>query len=294
MWPVVSGRRIRLGFAILSALVATAAGGETGPAPISTSTVGMPARIDQIVLPGPELEARPIEGRRDPVVLRVVASYPHGSAFRYDLSYHALEPGDYDLRSYLRRKDGAPTGDLPPVPVRVDSLLAEGRLLPHAVPLRASPRFVWYRALAWAAGTLWALGLAYLLYRGRRAAQAPPAEARAPLTLADRLRPLVASAIEGDLDPPRRAELERLLIGHWRERLGLEGERPTELMAALRRHDEAGPLFQGLEDWLHRPERERIGRGDELAALLRPYLDDRDAHGPPPAGATARDGGHDA
>jgi hypothetical protein len=260
---------------------------------MSSSTVGMPARIDQVILPGSELEARPIEGRREPVVLRIVASYPHGTAFRYDLTYQALEPGAFDLRAYLRRKDGSSTGDLPPIPVRVDALLAEGQVLPHPVGLRGSPRYLRYRALAWAAGTLWALGLAYLLYRGRRAAQVPPAGAEGPITLADRLRPLVASAIEGDLGPPQRAELERLLIGHWRERLGLEGERPADLMAALRRHDEAGPLFRALEDWLHRPERERMAHGAELAALLRPYLDDRDVR-ESPVNAMAQDGGHDA
>src|SRR5262249_48303797 len=56
-----------------------------------TTTVGMPARIDQLVLPGPELEAKPVEGKA-PIVLRVVATYPHGTAFRYDLVYYGLDP----------------------------------------------------------------------------------------------------------------------------------------------------------------------------------------------------------
>src|SRR4051794_25995117 len=87
------------------------------------TTVGMPARIDQVVLPGPELEARPLDDPRGPVVLRVVDTYPHGTAFRYDLVYYALEPGTFDLKDYLRRKDGSSTAGLPSLKVTVDPLL---------------------------------------------------------------------------------------------------------------------------------------------------------------------------
>src|SRR5438876_7853227 len=74
---------------------------------LRATTVGMPARIEQLVLPGSELEVKPLEDRRQPVVLRIVTSYPHGTAFRYDLVYYSLEPGEFDLRDYLRRKDGS-------------------------------------------------------------------------------------------------------------------------------------------------------------------------------------------
>jgi hypothetical protein len=38
----------------------------------------MPARIDQLVVPGTELEVRPIDDRRAPLVVRIVEAYPHG------------------------------------------------------------------------------------------------------------------------------------------------------------------------------------------------------------------------
>src|SRR5262249_39473026 len=57
---------------------------------ISSSTVGMPAKVEQLVLPGPEVEARPIEDRRAPMVVRLLDVYPHGSAFRYDIVYYGL------------------------------------------------------------------------------------------------------------------------------------------------------------------------------------------------------------
>src|SRR6516162_1558386 len=109
------------------------------PPPRSTSTVGMPAKIEQLVLPGPELEAKPLEDRRAPVVVRITGVYPHGTAFRYDLVYYALEPGDYDLRNFLRRKDGAALGDLPAIPVRVDPVLPPGQIEPNALALARSP-----------------------------------------------------------------------------------------------------------------------------------------------------------
>src|SRR5438105_39543 len=50
--------------------------------------VGMTQRIDQIVLPGSELEAKPLGDRQAPVVLRIGSASPHGTAFRYDLVYY--------------------------------------------------------------------------------------------------------------------------------------------------------------------------------------------------------------
>ena len=44
------------------------------------------------------------------MVVRIVAAYPHGDAYRYDLEYYALEPGTFDLRDYLQREDGSSTG----------------------------------------------------------------------------------------------------------------------------------------------------------------------------------------
>ena len=130
-------------FAIVAALAAHA---EDSP-PASKSTVGMPARIDQRVLEGTELEVRPIDDRRAPIVLRIVDVYPHGKAFRYDLVYYGLEPGTYDLKNLLRRKDGSPTDGLPPIPVLIEPLLPPGQLEPHPLSLAASPGLGGYRLL---------------------------------------------------------------------------------------------------------------------------------------------------
>jgi hypothetical protein len=229
----------------------------------------MPARIEQLVLPGTELEAKPIEDRRTPVILRIVNSYPHGSAFRYDIVYYGLEPGEFDLKDSVRRKDGSPITNLPSISIKIEPVLPPGQIEPHRLSLAPSPFLGGYRLLLIAGGLIWAAGLAAILLAGRRKRGQAVNNAIKPLTLADRLRPLVAKALAGTLNQGQHAELERLLIGYWRKRLKLEQCAPAEFIPLLRNHEEAGPLLRSLEDWLHRP----AGTAEpvDLSALLEPY-----------------------
>lgn len=239
-------------------------------APVSSkSTVGMPARINQLVLPGTELEVKPIDDRRAPLVVRIVDSYPHGSAFHYDIVYYGLEPGPFDLKNSFRRKDGSSTDGLPPIRVVIEPLLPPGQLEPHRLALTASPWLGGYRVLMVLGGVAWLGGLAAIVLAGRRKRAVSVATAGRVVTLADRLRPLVESAVAGELSAGQHAELERLLIGYWRRRLKLEQAAPANLIASLRNHDEAGPLLRRLEDWLHRPP--GTAGPVDVAALLKPY-----------------------
>jgi hypothetical protein len=231
-----------------------------------SSSVGVPVRINQLVLPGSELEVKPLD-RRTPVVLRIVNVWPHGTAFRYDLEYYGLEPGAFDLKDYLRRKDRSSAADLPAIPVKVESVLPPGQVVPAALPPQPSPRVGGYRTALIAAGALWVVGLAALLLVGRRRKKKAAAAAR-PLTLADRLRPLVEGAVAGRLPPARLAELERTLLVYWERRLNLRDRKPAEALAELRRHPDAGPLLRQLEIWLHQP----AGAGKiDVPGLLAPY-----------------------
>ncbi len=232
------------------------------------ATVGMAGRIDQLVLPGGELEVRPIDERRPRVVLRIVAVYPHGTAHRYDLVYYGLEPGTFDLRSYLRRKDGSAATDLPPVPVTIRSVLPAGQIEPHRLEMEAGPFLGGYRLALGVGAALWIVGLLLILLLRRRRPEHERKVMRAPLTLAEQLRPLVEEAMAGRLAQPERARLERMLLAYWRRRLGLGEMRAAEAFAVLREHEEAGPLLQHLERWLHRPGNAEPA---DLGALLRPY-----------------------
>lgn len=254
-------RFLSTGIPILFAAVLPA---QTGREP----TVGMSGRLDDLVLPGAELAAAPID-LASPVVVRVVAARPHGTAFRYDLEYTGLEAGTFDLRERLVRKDGSSIEGLPPIPVTVRSLLPPGQVTPRRPAPGVNPSLGGYMTWLVAGGIAWTAGLLAIVFAGRRRRAAAAASAR-PLTLADRLRPLVEQARAGTLPPEARAGLELALVAFWRRKLRLEDRPPSEVLPLLRRHAEAGPLLAGLEAWLHRP----ASPADlDVAALLAPYRD---------------------
>ncbi|MGL4551427.1 MAG: hypothetical protein ACRC33_09590 [Gemmataceae bacterium] len=246
--------------AILVLLVAAAAGVAQAPAP----TVGTRARIE-VTLPGPELEAKPIESRDAPLVLRVLRAEPAAAGYRYELEYAGMVPGKFDLRDHLRRKDRTAAAGLPPVPVLVRAVLPPGLALPNPLDAPVTPRPGGYRLLLWVGGVVWAVGLVAILWARRRRWLAAR-DAAAPVTLADRLRPLVEDALAGKAEPARLAALERTLIAYWSNRLKIGGP-PADLLPALKRHAEAGPLLVQLESWLHGRTRGPV----DVAALLEPY-----------------------
>ena len=231
--------------------------------------VGMAGRIEQIVLPGPELVSVAAD-TSSKIVLRVLAVYPHGTAFRYDLEFVGLEPGNYDLKEFVVRKNGSPiaAADLPSMPVKIRSVLPPGQVLPHPLERGEAPRLGGYKTLGIVAGVVWVAGLVAILFYRRQRGPGAIARSTKPTTLADRLRPLVERAIAGTLPAAECASLELSLVTLWRRRLGLEDRDPAEALTILRAHAEAGPLLTGLETWLHRPPQQE--RAD-LLALLAPY-----------------------
>lgn len=240
-------------------------------APLAKTTVGMAGRVEQLVLPGSELVVAPADAHA-PLVLRIVATWPHGDALRYDLEFWALEAGDYDLRERLRRADGSPLAadELPALPVQVGAVLADARARPHVPGTTSARRVGGYTTLLIAGAVVWALGLAWLLWSGRKRRESEAGKPARPLTLAERLRPLVERARDGRLSSRERSQLELSLVAYWRRKLGLEHERPEVAVAALRQHEQAGPLLSSLERWLHEPA---PSEAVDVSALLAPYRD---------------------
>ena len=228
----------------------------------------MPVKIEQMVLPGTELEPVAVTDKTL-VVIRVDAVYPHGTAFRYDLVCYGLEPGAYDLRKYLQRKDGSSVDELPAIPFEVEARLPAGQMQPHPISYSAIPWLGGYRLIAAVVGGLWIMVFLWLIFpKSKKPSGVDTAVTEKPISLADRLRPLVIDAMAGRLAAAQLAELERALISYWRRRLKIENLSPVEAIARLRSDREAGPLMQQLENWLHRPG----GTGNvDLHALLSPY-----------------------
>ena len=236
-----------------------------GKQPI-TVPVGFPARINQIVLPGTELQTQ-IESRSQPVVVRIIESFQHGDSFRYDLEYYGLEPGNFDLRKYLTRRDGSTTDDLPEIPVTVTANLPAGQVEPHELRSRRPSISSYYLATLVVASGVWLLGFFAILLLGRGRIRHVVATVR-KLTVADRLRPLVEKAVSGELDSQGRAELERVLVAFWRKKLRLDDLPPSQLFNRLNEHEPARQMLSQLEEWLHRPE---ANNQVDVAALLAPY-----------------------
>ena len=245
------------------------------PAPAPTqddprAVVGMPHWFRDLVLPGPRLEVATVE-LETPLILRIADVSPHGDAFRYDLEVYGLDPGRYDVADYLAREDGSAVriDGFPALPMTIDSVLPAGRVQPNRPRVADPPAVGGYGTLLWVAGAAWVLGLWALLAAGRRRrAEAPPEEAP-PLTVADRLRPLVDHAIAGTLSDAQRAELERTLIAFWRTRKGLGQASAADALMTLRNDSEAGPLLRQVEEWLHHPEPPKTPV--DLSELLTPY-----------------------
>ncbi|MEM6672157.1 MAG: hypothetical protein AAF726_04900 [Planctomycetota bacterium] len=251
-------------------------------APIATTTVGMRVRIEEIPIPGPKLRAKPVAdpGRADAIV-RLVNVYPHGSGWRYNVEITPFVAGAIDLYDHLEpadRGDALLRGE--PLLVEVGAVLPADEIEPNDIDVPQPDDVGGYRNRMIAIGALWGAVLLGLLFVGRSKPKDDGAGTEVkPLTLADRLRPLVEDARSGDLSTERRAELERLLLAHWRERRDLAEVDVAEAVARLRRDDEAGPLFRQLEEWLHRPDGPDASEVD-VAALLQPYEES-----PGPAGA---------
>ncbi|MBK7405172.1 MAG: hypothetical protein IPJ41_11210 [Phycisphaerales bacterium] len=241
------------------------------PPVLATSTVGIEGRVLVRVDRG-SIVARAVE-RGSPVVLRIADIAQDGASTIYDLRFIGQVPGTFDLRESLEHGDGTPAADMAPVVVEVGSLLPAG----HGgdlfgIPGPGMPRLGGYRALLVVAGAIWVAPVGWVV--ARRLRRRPPpvlAPIGRPHTLGDQLRPLVEAAIAGRLSTGQSAELEMLLLAHWRRHRRLDGLSPTAAIAALRQDPEAGPLLAAMDRWLHCPSGS-LGQPD-IGELLSRYRD---------------------
>lgn len=244
--------------------------GAVDPAP--AAGVGMNGTLTDVLLPGPALRVKPDPDGRRPVVVRLTAVRPHGTAgHRYNLQWFAYEPGPHNLSESLEPADGSTPVALPPVMVTAESILPPGPPQPLPDFQAPLPSLGGYRTTLLVGGTLWLAGLIALA----RSLRKRPAPAPAPATpaeppLADRLHSLLDQARHGTLDADGRARLERLVLGFWRDRLNLHELPAPEAVRRLRDHPEAGSLLREVEEWLHSGHSRT--RESDMAALLAPYV----------------------
>jgi hypothetical protein len=218
--------------------------------------VGRAAEMHEVLLPGAELRARKSQGLNEPLVLRIVATYPHGTAgYRYDLQYMPMVAGKHDLTQFLETADGQPAKGLPPLVIEATAALPPGP--PGALiepPELKVPWVGWYRLTLWCGGILWvgagAWGVWFFRQQkiiAQRAAQAPA------LPLVDQVRARLEAAIAQPLGTQEKAELERLLLALGREKLGLAQATDPAVWMALRESPKTALWMRLLESWLYHP-----------------------------------------
>ena len=229
-------------------------------------SVGVAAKIDSVILPGSELEGRPLFDDAA-MVVQVENAFVHGDSFRYDLRYQGFEPGEHDLSKWLVRKDGSSTDDLPAVMVTVRSLLPPGQKQPNTVEPGALPYVGGYQLFAFIMAGAWLAVLLGLIFFGRSRKKKKTTEEQT-ISLADLLKDRLQAAAANEMDSGQYAELERVLFSMWRRRLGLEDMPAAAAMQAVRSDKNAGPLMRQLETWIHSPSRDS---DLDLASLLKPY-----------------------
>ena len=235
-----------------------------------TTRVGIPVTLTDLYIPGGEVRPKPRPNHEPPLVLRLLEVKPAADGHRYDLEVYGLDEGRYNLADFLEPVDPAsPPRFVKELPLVVSTELPPGLPKPAELTANPPPKVGGYRAALWALGILWILVFALLLFWKKRRTGTAEADA-APPTLAERLRELVTMASQGALDANQQATLERLVLGHWHQRLPeLDGLPPARALAKLRHHEEAGPLLRQLEAWLHARNPE-IDAG-QIEELLTPY-----------------------
>jgi hypothetical protein len=237
-----------------------------------TTRVGLPITLVDLYISGGEARPKPRPDHKAPLVLRLLAVKPAADGHRYDMEVYGLESGSYNLTDFLEPVDSTkPPHFTDPVPLTVTTALPPG--LPKPAELTTNPpsRIGGYRSALWILGSLWVLVLAALLFWKKRGAQASEADAPPP-SLSERLHALITMASHGELDAGQQATLERLILGHWHQRLPeLASLPPAQALSRLRHHDEAGPLLRQLEQWLHAKDSDIDD--DQIDALLAPYRD---------------------
>ena len=240
-----------------------------GAAAVPTQRVGQPLTLRDIYIPGGEAKPAPRRDREPPLVVRLLEVKPAKDGFRYDFEIQGLEAGTHNLADFLIAANSASPPEFPEIPIEITIALPPGIELPKVAGAKEMPSLGGYRATMITIGCVWVAGLAAIIL-WRKKQKPADAENAPPPSLAERLKPMLDDASSGRMDTAARAKLERLILGHWRERLpDIADATPSEAMVKLRQHPEASPLILALERWLHARDSETSEA--EIQQLLAPY-----------------------
>lgn len=254
---------------LLLSLLITFCGASVFAAEPPTQRVGLPLIVSDQYLPGPELEPLPRRSREPSLVVRILEIKPAQDGFRYTFEVQGLDAGTHNLGDYLREANSEQGASDHQVPIVITTALPPGLVQPEELTAQPVARIGGYRSLVWVLGIVWVAGLCALVFSGKRTS--PPTKEPAPLpSIADRLKPLLSRASQESLSTEEQAQIERLILSHWREKIPeVADHTPAEALRLLRSHPEAAPVLLQVERWLHAPNPQFTSA--ELDDLLAPY-----------------------
>jgi hypothetical protein len=232
----------------------------------------VPLGVEQaaiITYSGPGLVVKPFR-YGVAVNVRIAQVTEQGGAKVYDVRYLVNREGEHDLIEYLMSDNGAALSGLPSFKVKGDPKLSkelEARVKETediGIEVRGH-----YQATLVGLFVFWILWLLALIF-WRRPKKPVPAPVKAPLTVAEQLRRLLAELEQGGLSAAQKATLEMLLLRCWREGLVPADAPMAEVLAAIARGERTGEALVRLQRWLHRPG---SGVADaEIAQIIRQRL----------------------
>ncbi|BDS05939.1 hypothetical protein NT6N_09790 [Oceaniferula spumae] len=240
--------------------------------PTFTSSLGLPKTLNDFYIPGEKAEPIPRKDRESSLVIRVLEIKPAAEGFRYDLEIYGLDAGTYTLSDYFHYVGShAPLPELDQQITITTTHDLQGIPKPEELDNTPPEKLGGYRLVLTLVGILWVIILLLILF-WRKKKDAAVVELAPPPTLHEKLHALVSSAAQGELDDADRSQLERLILGHWKQRLPeIENLSASEALVALRRHPEASPLLLKLEHWLHAPNSSVDQK--TITPLLEPFRD---------------------
>jgi hypothetical protein len=234
--------------------------------------LGLPETLEDLFIPGPKIEVIPRTNNESSLVIRILKIKPVAEGFRYDLEIYALDPGIHRISQFLRyATDRSPVQSLDAT-FEVTTTHPLDTLPKPSEPEPVEPeKLGGYKNLIIILGTFWVLIFFAIIFYRKKPIANLVVETPLP-TLHEKLQVLVSTASLGELNDQEQANLERLILGHWKEKIPeITSLTPARALVELRSNPEASPLILKLEEWLHAPNK-KLSR-EEFLSLLTPYTE---------------------
>jgi len=212
------------------------------------ASIGSGLVIEDLEIKGSKLAVIPRIDTKVPIILRIVEAKSVEGGYSYDLHVEGLDEGKYNLASYLKRADGSVEA-IPEIPFEAYSILKDKWAEPRALEKVKPEKIGGYITLVLVLIVLWVVGLVAILLLKRK--RATTAQVTADPTLGERIYKLLKES-NNDLTADQKAELDRMVIGHWRHQFpDLEHRPVADSISFLKGNPKSAPMLLSIEKWLH-------------------------------------------